>query len=713
METVNFFEILADASMFERALDKAIAKTKEFAGDYNKMRRQVEADSAAVDTAAGNVRGPSSSSPRSGAAREAGTGFDLAASGGLAVGYGALAGLAALTGIAALIQNAVVNYANESAEILRNSQALDMNAQQLQTWMKIGEKAGIDQQSMTQDFGRFSKALAEGAPNLKATGVDLQQIGITSTNSGVAILQLADYFHTHNDQAEKAAIATALFGRSGTELIPILDQGSQAFKSYEAELQKTGALLSNTELVAGARAQVAIAQFGEAWDGAKNRLLAAVLPGFTLFFGQLTNLIEHNQGMFVSLGQTVDNVLLFITGLLAGITGTPLTDLSASANDAGSAYEGLGAGAQDASQGIDNTAASAKQAKDALAELQAQTQLQIDLIDEQIQALDDATAAYNDNIDAQKQALQDQYDQETYVTDSRRRAGEDLVSYERRLNQLNLQQKIHALDDEKSNFDRQQAAKKRALDDERSNLQRVLSQEMNSAKAAADAMAAAGALPFTTAANAARNFATNSLPASLSKAQQSVLRSAQTMGQEINDIFTDKDGKRGQAISALGTELGQDLIIGLIQGLFMPVKASPQASKNFRGDLQKIQDWLVDAIGSGGGDLTGLLSSLIGHSQGGIFSQEHLAWISEGNKTEAIIPVADSPRALSLMKAAGLDQLVLKQASPGRGGGDSIPPTIAVAFNGPVANELVASAVVTRLERKARQRGLLARGGFR
>src|ERR1700674_3499680 len=145
---------------------------------------------------------------------------------GLYAGLPAVGGLPA--GGAPLLQQ-TSQYAQHASAVLRDSEAIGINAQQLQTWEKIATVVGLDAQSMTTDFERFAKNLADGAPALKATGVTLQDLGITTTDVGTAILQLSDYFHTHSDQAQKAAIATALFGRSGTELIPILDQGSAAF----------------------------------------------------------------------------------------------------------------------------------------------------------------------------------------------------------------------------------------------------------------------------------------------------------------------------------------------------------------------------------------------------------------------------------------------------------------------------------------------------
>ncbi|MFW6680674.1 phage tail tape measure protein [Lacrimispora sp. AGF001] len=44
---------------------------------------------------------------------------------------------------------------------------------------------------------------------------------------------------------------------------------------------------------------------------------------------------------------------------------------------------------------------------------------------------------------------------------------------------------------------------------------------------------------------------------------------------------------------------------------------------------------------------------VVGHATGGIFDEEHLAWVSEGNKAEAIVPLDGSNNAKSIWQAAG------------------------------------------------------------
>jgi len=197
-----------------------------------------------------------------------------------------------------------------------------------------------------------------------------------------------------------------------------------------------------------------------------------------------------------------------------------------------------------------------------------------------------------------------------------------------------------------------------------------------------------------------------------------VLQNAQKMGQDISDIFTDKNGARQKAAEDLGKTLGKAFVDGMQGAISAELRL---ASSTYGGSLitggpgavlgQLIGQALSPEVLSHAlGPFAGLLG-LAGHAEGGIFSRQHLAWISEGNKTEAVVPVADSPRALAIMKAAGLDQMVLRQS--GVGGAAAQPGVVfQTTFNGPVADELVAARVTTRMQREARRKGLLIAAGI-
>lgn len=104
----------------------------------------------------------------------------------------------------------------------------------LGTGMRTLAKNMLDAQSGTGDAKDAFKALrveVEDAPGkLKPTDEML--------------LQLADKFSTMQDGAGKTAIAMRIFGKSGTDLIPLLNQGRAGIEELRKEAERLGIIIS-------------------------------------------------------------------------------------------------------------------------------------------------------------------------------------------------------------------------------------------------------------------------------------------------------------------------------------------------------------------------------------------------------------------------------------------------------------------------------------
>lgn len=86
-------------------------------------------------------------------------------------------------------------------------------------------------QSVALSAKKLSTSLAENPALFK-------QYGITATDTTGAMLQLSDIFQSMPDGVEKSALAVKLMGRSGEEMIPLLNQGSEALAGFITEGQK-------------------------------------------------------------------------------------------------------------------------------------------------------------------------------------------------------------------------------------------------------------------------------------------------------------------------------------------------------------------------------------------------------------------------------------------------------------------------------------------
>lgn len=96
-------------------------------------------------------------------------------------------------------------------------------------------QAGGDLESAAAAAGKLNKSLAEAAGGnaeaaaaFKALGISVKDANGNVKSADVALVEIADKFASFDDGPEKAALALRIFGKSGADIIPLLDDGGKA-----------------------------------------------------------------------------------------------------------------------------------------------------------------------------------------------------------------------------------------------------------------------------------------------------------------------------------------------------------------------------------------------------------------------------------------------------------------------------------------------------
>ena len=131
----------------------------------------------------------------------------------------------------------------------------------------------------------------------KSTAQILADIGVQALDSegnlrpmSELIPQIADYFKTLPDGVEKTGLAMQLFGRSGKDMIPLLNLGSEGMADLAAEAKKLGLELSPENAEQIKQYGFATRTMHEALGGLKLVIGVALIPLLTRFNNMLTSL---------------------------------------------------------------------------------------------------------------------------------------------------------------------------------------------------------------------------------------------------------------------------------------------------------------------------------------------------------------------------------------------------------------------------------------
>lgn len=134
-----------------------------------------------------------------------------------------------------------------------------ISAEKLGELRFAGEATGTPLDALTSGISRLSKQMAEAAggnkeaiATFKTLGVEVKNADGTLRDSDEVLGDLADKFASYEDGAAKAALAQRIFGKSGAEMIPLLNQGRQGIADLKTEAEQLGVVIDGRTAKAAA-----------------------------------------------------------------------------------------------------------------------------------------------------------------------------------------------------------------------------------------------------------------------------------------------------------------------------------------------------------------------------------------------------------------------------------------------------------------------------
>lgn len=159
-----------------------------------------------------------------------------------ALGIAAGAGISVVGAAAAAL---AVSGAETVEQIEHLSEKTGISTEDLVAWGAVAKANGTNLETFQIGVRRLEVAMSGLTPAGKVARQVLQEIGVTAKDPQEALLQVADAFQKMPDGANKAATAVAIFGRSGTDMIPILDKGRGEIIKWQEQTKGLAAAMEN------------------------------------------------------------------------------------------------------------------------------------------------------------------------------------------------------------------------------------------------------------------------------------------------------------------------------------------------------------------------------------------------------------------------------------------------------------------------------------
>jgi hypothetical protein len=193
---------------------------------------------------------------------------------------------AAVAGAAAAIAASVRGSINSADEMSKTAQKFGVPIDTLSRLAYAGKYADVSLETLGKGIAKLSKNMADiamGSGKDAERAFDALGVSITDTNGKLrssqdVIYDIADRFAAMPNGVAKTALAIKLFGKSGAELIPLLNSGSAGLREMGEEAERLGFVLDQESGAAAEAFNDKLTRIGAVFEGLSNKLMVAVLP---------------------------------------------------------------------------------------------------------------------------------------------------------------------------------------------------------------------------------------------------------------------------------------------------------------------------------------------------------------------------------------------------------------------------------------------------
>jgi hypothetical protein len=203
--------------------------------------------------------------------------------------FGPLAGVASVAGFVALTKSAL----DFGSELHDTSLKLGISTDNLQEWRHVAKLSGVDSGSLNIGLRFLQRNLAGAASGTGDASKAFQRLGISVKDSSgqlkstdAVILELADKFKGLENETERTALSLQIFGRSGTEWIPVLLEGGASIAKIRKEARDLGLVIEEDLIDAADEA-------GDTWDRFSSVLNVSVKRAFLALAPEIAKLNDY------------------------------------------------------------------------------------------------------------------------------------------------------------------------------------------------------------------------------------------------------------------------------------------------------------------------------------------------------------------------------------------------------------------------------------
>jgi hypothetical protein len=222
----------------------------------------------------------------------------------------ATAAAAAGVAVGAALKGAI----NEADDLSKSASKIGIPIEELSKLAYAADLSDLSLEGLTAGVKKLSSSMAGVLAGDKSATQLFSGIGVSATDaqgklkSTTQVLgELSDKFASMKDGAEKTALAVKIFGKSGLDMIPLLNGGSAALQEATAEAAAFGLEVSAATGKAAEQFNDNLSRIGYAASSLSTQLAAALAPGLAGISDVIVEVVK-NAGSLISYLPTLGKV---------------------------------------------------------------------------------------------------------------------------------------------------------------------------------------------------------------------------------------------------------------------------------------------------------------------------------------------------------------------------------------------------------------------
>lgn len=227
--------------------------------------------------------------------------------------------------------DAIKGAIDHADELGKASQKIGISVEALSRLEYAAKLSDVELEGLTNGMRKFSQVVVEAAGNSKsgaaqafsALGISIKDAAGNLRSNDEIFADVADRFSRMEDGALKTSLAVQLFGKSGADLIPLLNSGRDGLKQMADESDRLGATISTKSAKSAEAFNDTLTKVGQIIQGVVNKVMEAALPALqsladTLASPEFAKAAEALGVMMVSAFEMVVKAVVATTNAIQG-----------------------------------------------------------------------------------------------------------------------------------------------------------------------------------------------------------------------------------------------------------------------------------------------------------------------------------------------------------------------------------------------------------